>query len=93
MPRVSLEPLGEASVTERMTAGDSVRLVKRANTYPASNGGPDVFKTGLNRLQKTAGVGVGRACRRSTIHSETRGALTSRKKDRRQLIELIHGNM
>lgn len=67
-PRISLEPFAQAAVAKGMAAGDSVRLVKRADTYTASDHCSQVVKAILECLQQATVVGLGMRGSRKTVH-------------------------
>lgn len=68
-PRVSLEPFAQAAVAKGMAAGDSVRLIKRADTYAASDYCSQVIKAILECLQQATVVGMGMRENRRTVHN------------------------
>ncbi len=73
-PRISFEPFAQAAVAKGMAAGDSVRLVKRTDTYTASDHRSQVVEAILECLQQATVVGVGITGNRRTVHDRPRRA-------------------
>lgn len=74
-PRISPEPFAQAAVAEGMAAGDSVRLVERADTYTASDHCSQVIKAILECLQQAAIIGMAIRGNRRTVHDGPKKAL------------------